>query len=64
MSDTAEQLLYSLTQARQQLGGISHEKLYQLVRAGDLEIVKLGRRSFVARDELTRFAASLPPFAA
>ena len=51
--------LYPIPEAQEQLGGLSRSKLYQLVKSGRLKLVKIGRRSFVTRDEITQFVASL-----
>ena len=49
-------LLYPVPEAREQLGGISHGKFYQLVSAGVVRLTKIGRRSFVS-DSALRSAA-------
>lgn len=54
-----DRLLYSEADAREVLGGISRGKLYQLLADGELTRVKIGRRMFIARDELERYANSL-----
>jgi hypothetical protein len=38
---------FSVADARQRLGGISHSHFYELVKARKLKIIKLGRRTFV-----------------
>lgn len=50
-------MLYSVRETRELLGGISHTTFYALVGAGQIQLVKLGRRSFVAAGELQRIAA-------
>ncbi|GJO17886.1 hypothetical protein NJB1507_08450 [Mycobacterium marinum] len=47
--------LMSVTEARQQLGGISRSKFYALVKEGELPLVKIGSRSFVQAEELDDF---------
>jgi excisionase family DNA binding protein len=47
--------LYKVPEARQQLGSISQTTFYQLVKAGELSIVKIGRRTFVAASELDAY---------
>jgi hypothetical protein len=37
--------LYPVDEAREQLGGISHTKFYDLVDRGEIALTKLGRRS-------------------
>ena len=39
--------------------GIGRTKVYALVKANDLRLVKLGRRSFFIADELDAFVATL-----
>lgn len=56
--------LYPLPEARKKLGGLSHSKLYELVKKGDLRLVKIGRRSYLTREEIRRFVASLSSSAA
>lgn len=51
--------LYPVPETRTLLGGISHQKFYDLVNDGSLRIVKIGRRTFVAGEEIKRFSASL-----
>lgn len=50
---------YSIAQARADLGNIGRTKLYELVGAGDLELVKLGRKSVITGRSLRRFKARL-----
>jgi excisionase family DNA binding protein len=52
-------LLYDVPAACQQLGGISKNTLYRLVAAGQLQLVKIGRRSYLVGDDLDRYARSL-----
>ncbi len=54
-----DRLLYSEADAREVLGGISRGTLFQLLAEGELSRVKIGRRTFIARDELERYASSL-----
>ena len=51
--------LYPVGEAQAKLGDISHTTFYELVKAGRIRTVKLGRRTFVTADEIDRFAASL-----
>jgi excisionase family DNA binding protein len=48
--DTAD--LMSLADARSMLGGISAQTLYRLIHDGDLDLVKIRRRSFIRRGDL------------
>ncbi len=52
-------LLFSVPEARKQLGGISHSGFYVLVKRGLIRLTKIGRRSFVSRDELLAVVAAL-----
>ena len=51
--------LVTLDEAREQLGGLSRGHLYELFARGDLKPVKLGRRTFIASDDLARYIAEL-----
>ncbi len=44
-----------VTEARQQLGGISRSTFYALVKEGELPLVKIGSRSFVQAEALDDF---------
>ncbi len=54
-----QQLLYSIPEACALLGDIGRTLFYDIVAAGQLKLVKIGRRSFVTDGELRRYAASL-----
>ena len=47
--------LCPVTEARQQLGGISRTTFYALVKDGELPLVKIGSRSFVQAEALDDF---------
>lgn len=49
------QSLLSIQQVRLRTGGISRSKVYQLIAAGDLKPVKIGRRTFVPEASLQAF---------
>ena len=49
-----KRLLYPIPEARQLLGNIGHSMFYQRVKAGDIRLTKIGRRSFVSESELKR----------
>lgn len=51
--------LFSISQARADLGNIGRTKLYALVGAGDLELLKLGRKSVITGRSLRQFKAKL-----
>ena len=53
-------LAYSPSEGAQVLG-ISRSKIYELIAAGDLKVIKLGSRTLVPHSELLRFLASLGP---
>ncbi|BBY05409.1 helix-turn-helix domain-containing protein [Mycobacterium noviomagense] len=47
--------LMPVTEARQQLGGISRTTFYALVPEGELSLLKIGSRSFVQAEDLDDF---------
>ena len=49
----------SVMEACEFLGGIGVTKFYDLVRRGDLPIVKIGRRSVVLVDDLENYLVSV-----
>jgi excisionase family DNA binding protein len=49
------QRLITVAEARQELDGISPTTFYQLVKDGELRVVKIGRRTFVAVSELDKY---------
>ena len=51
-------LAYSPSEGAQVLG-ISRSKIYELIAAGDLKVIKLGSRTLVLHSELVRFVRSL-----
>jgi excisionase family DNA binding protein len=51
-------LAYSPSGGAQVLG-ISRSKLYELIAAGELKVLKLGSRTLVLHSELVRFLATL-----
>lgn len=55
----SERMLLTLEEARQILGGISIGTLYNLRKTGRVTIVKLGRRSFIARASVDELVTSL-----
>jgi hypothetical protein len=50
----ADQLLVSRDDARHQLGNISETRLIGLERAGEIECVRTGRRTFVTAESLRK----------
>lgn len=55
----AAPLLHSLPDAAARLGGIGRSTLYELIAAGAIRTVKIGRRAFVSERELARYVAAL-----
>lgn len=51
-------LLHPIPDAAEVLG-IGRSTLYNLITNGDIAIVKIGRRTLIAQDELERYARSL-----
>jgi predicted DNA-binding transcriptional regulator AlpA len=56
---TSEQLLVSIPEACNQLGGISRTTVYQLVNHGDLVKVNIGSRGFITGQSLHDYVQSL-----
>ena len=54
-----KRLLHPIPEVRSQLGGICHSNFYEIVKRGDLELVKIGRRSFVTDEALLAYVARL-----
>jgi hypothetical protein len=54
-----KQLLYAIPDAIAMLGGMAHSTLYEHIKAGRLHTVKIGRRTYIAAEELERFVATL-----
>ena len=52
-------ILRSKPDACDDLGGISHTTLWQLVRDGHLTQVNIGRRSFITAESITKYVDSL-----
>ena len=42
------------------LFGIGRTKLYELINSGDIEAIKLGRRTLIRAESLRAFVARLP----
>jgi excisionase family DNA binding protein len=58
-ADSELPLLVSIERAGKELG-IGRSLVYELLGAQRLASVKIGRRRFIRRDELLRFARELP----
>ena len=50
---------YSFPQAQAELGGISRGHAYNLINRGELELVKLGRKSLITGRSLSKLKAKL-----
>jgi excisionase family DNA binding protein len=56
---TAERLAYSVNEAAR-LTGLSRDLLYDQMRQGNLDYIKVGRRRLITRDHLERFLNIAP----
>jgi excisionase family DNA binding protein len=54
-----ERLAYTVKEAAK-VCGISRQMLYRIERDGKITFKKVGRRTFILRDELVRFLESSP----
>ncbi|MCB9985029.1 MAG: helix-turn-helix domain-containing protein [Micavibrio sp.] len=54
--------LISKDEARKALGGIGNTKFYQLLNAGEIQAVKIGKSLRVRRSEIERFIKNLPSY--
>ena len=52
-------LLHPILEAADVLGGMSRSSLYERIADGQIKAVKVGRRTFIAHDELERFVRDL-----
>jgi len=55
---TTARLLHTIPDAGEQLG-IGRSTLYELMAAGEIQTVKIGRRTLIAHDELVRYVDRL-----
>ncbi len=51
-----EQLLLTVPEARHALGGIGNTLIYDLIKAGRLEVVKLGRKTLIRASSVRALA--------
>lgn len=58
MRTHADRLLYALPEAIERLS-IGRSKMYELIAAGDIKAVKIGRRSLISHEELERYVQGL-----
>ena len=49
---------YPLEEARQLLGGVTRQHLYNLADRGEIRLVKLGRRTLVPASEIERLTTT------
>jgi excisionase family DNA binding protein len=52
-------LLHPIPEAADVLGGMGRSTLYEKIAQGEIATVKVGRRSYIAHDELERFVRAL-----
>lgn len=50
---------FSIPQVQTELGGISRAHTYNLITRGDLELVKLGRKSLITGRSISKLKARL-----
>jgi hypothetical protein len=53
-----ERTLYSIEEARQMLGGISRNGIYQMLQTGRLSSVVLGYRRFISAEAIAQLIAA------
>lgn len=63
MTINATRLLYSIADTQEQLQ-IGRSMLYELIAKGEVQTVKIGRRTLISHDELVRYVDSLKAGAA
>ncbi|OMB93580.1 helix-turn-helix transcriptional regulator [Mycobacterium colombiense] len=54
-----DRLLYPKLDARRLIGGVGNTTLWRLVNEGELEQVKIGRRSFITAESIHAYVARL-----
>jgi excisionase family DNA binding protein len=59
MAQDEDDVLIDPVEARQRLGGISRSTFYELLKAGDIEGVRIGRKRLVVSSSIARFIATL-----
>ena len=55
-------LLYSIEEAQECLGGLGRTTLFSLIRAGEIRIIKVGRRTLIPFDQLESFVLTNSTF--
>lgn len=54
--EAKERVLYTVEEAVTVLGGLSRASVYKLMKSGKLRSVHIGRRVFISRQAIERFA--------
>lgn len=49
---------YTVEQARQRLGGVANQTIYNLINSGDLRSITIGKRRLIPAEAITEFIAS------
>jgi len=52
-------LLHPILEAADVLGGMSRSTVYEKIASGEVSAVKVGRRTYIAHDELERYVRAL-----
>lgn len=55
----SQRLLVPISGACEQLGGVSRSTIYKLIEAEEIDLVHIGRRSFVTGESLTSYVERL-----
>jgi excisionase family DNA binding protein len=58
MTSTLNRLLHTIPDTQEQLG-IGRSYLYELIKSGEIQTLKIGRRTLITHEELTRYVRSL-----
>ena len=51
--------MHPLPEAQDVLGGMGRSTIYELIKAGEIAVVKVGRRTYIAHAELERYVRAL-----
>lgn len=57
--NNVKHLAYSIKDARQIIGGVSHSFFYSLIKHKKLKVMKLGRRTLVSHAQLEQLIQNL-----
>ena len=52
-------LLHPISETQELLGGLGRTTIYELIKQGEIEIVKIGSRSFVTHESLSGYVSKL-----